>query len=92
MVVVVVVGVVVVIIVVVVVVVFLPNISPHKKLHPNCVKKDFVIGWCGLVGLVGQKMAVTISNLLCIVFGQFKPPCRILNIAIGILASRCITL
>ena len=77
MVVVVVVGVVVVvvvIIVVVVVVVFLPNISPHKKLHPNCVKKDFVIGWCGLVGLVGQKMAVTISNLLYTVFCQFKPP------------------
>ena len=44
----------------------MPNISPHTKLHPNRVKntklKDFVIGRFGLVALVGQKIAVTISN------------------------------
>ena len=43
---------------------FLPNISPHTKLHPNQVKNIVAekIGQRWLAGMVGQKIALAISN------------------------------
>ena len=66
----VVVVVVVVIIVVVVVVVILPNISPHKRLHPNWVKKDKLEMFCHLLVWVGWSGRFHFSAL--VVFGLSK--------------------
>ena len=57
---------------------FQPNIISHTNFHPNGMKntklKIFGIGQFWLVGLVGQKMVVGISNSFYVVFGPILAP------------------
>jgi hypothetical protein len=53
---------------------FCTIINPHTKFHPNLKKKTqkleiFTFGRFWLVGLVGQKMIVGISNSFYVLFG-----------------------
>ena len=55
---------------------FCPIISPHTKFHPNRTKKIeiFTFGQFWLVGLVGQKMVVSILNSFYVVYALLLAP------------------
>ena len=53
---------------------FHSNISPLTKFLKTQKLKIFAIGRLWLVGLVGRKMAVGISNSFYVVFGQLLAP------------------